>query len=251
MLLFLDVPRRKSPWGTEFSGLQQRRPQLISIGLISADGDHVFYAELPTESYVDAIDPWVKTNVLPLLDGGASILEPDALRQHLAAFFARFKAEKIVQIACDAKDFDMAFLRGLLDPWPENLDRRPYPLTFYAEQGEKFSAAVEQAFANGLRRHHALDDAKANRLGWIATLPPAVEVEQYVVTIEPYGAETAAKLHLAPDAVVVAVVDQETGKKRSGTCSRFGAPAMVGVCIEDHRIHRDAERYPDLSDWPQ
>lgn len=38
----------------------------------------------------------------------------------------------------------------------------------YLNDFDAFNEAVEEAFANGLRRHHALDDAKANRLGWIA-----------------------------------------------------------------------------------
>jgi len=33
---------------------------------------------------------------------------------------------------------------------------------------EDFYAATESAFATGLREHHALDDAKANRLAWMA-----------------------------------------------------------------------------------
>lgn len=38
----------------------------------------------------------------------------------------------------------------------------------YLNDYDAFAHAVEMAFAAGLRRHHALDDAKANRLGWIA-----------------------------------------------------------------------------------
>lgn len=47
---------------------------------------------------------------------------------------------------------------------PPNVDGRPYVLP----QSPSFNLAVEEAFASGLRRHHALDDAKANRLGWLA-----------------------------------------------------------------------------------
>ena len=32
----------------------------------------------------------------------------------------------------------------------------------------EFNLAIKWAFAGGLRRHHTLDDAKANRLGWFA-----------------------------------------------------------------------------------
>lgn len=55
------------------------------------------------------------------------------------------------------------------ETWPANLACNPTILLFDADVGEKFNAAQEEAFAAGLRRHHALDDAKANRIGWIAT----------------------------------------------------------------------------------
>jgi hypothetical protein len=38
----------------------------------------------------------------------------------------------------------------------------------YLMQFDEFEPAIERAFAAGLRRHHALDDAKANRMGWIS-----------------------------------------------------------------------------------
>jgi hypothetical protein len=37
----------------------------------------------------------------------------------------------------------------------------------YLNDYDLFVEAVEKAFRS-LRRHHSLDDAKANRLGWIA-----------------------------------------------------------------------------------
>jgi hypothetical protein len=49
------------------------------------------------------------------------------------------------------------------------LDGKPLLLTMnYLPAYDDFCDAVDQGFASGLRRHHALDDAKANRLGWIA-----------------------------------------------------------------------------------
>ena len=156
MILFLD---------TEFTGLGQRWPRLISIGLVSEDGQQSFYAELAAESYMEKVTPWVQANVLPLLDGGEGVVQPDELRQRLAAWLRAFDS---VQIACDAQDYDMKFLEAILDPLPWNVKSKPLTLLFDAEPGERFADAVEAAFAGGLRRHHALDDAKANRLGWIA-----------------------------------------------------------------------------------
>lgn len=155
MILFLD---------TEFTGLGQRWPRLISIGLISEDG-HEFYAELNVEGYIEKCSPWVKENVLPLLEGGNCVMQPDELRQRLRAWISTLGT---VQIATDSQiDFDL--IRATLDPWPANLAQKPQFLHFDADAGERFSVALDNAFAKGLRRHHALDDAKANRLGWIAT----------------------------------------------------------------------------------
>ena len=78
MLIFLD---------TEFTGLDQRSPSLIAIGLVTED-KQIFYAALPQATYINTA---------------------------------------------------------------------------------RFANAVEKAFSTGkLRQHHALDDAKANRLGWLA-----------------------------------------------------------------------------------
>lgn len=156
MILFLD---------TEFTGLGQRWPRLISIGLVSEDGQHEFYAELNAKDYIEKCSPWVKENVLPFLDGGNYEMQPDELRQRLAAWICTLGT---VQIATDSQiDFDL--IRATLDPWPANIDLKPLFLHFDADTGERFNLAVEKAIAEGLRQHHALDDAKANRLGWLAS----------------------------------------------------------------------------------
>ncbi|OIQ97602.1 hypothetical protein GALL_203610 [mine drainage metagenome] len=54
-----------------------------------------------------------------------------------------------------------------LDAWPENLDGRP-ALLHQMVSFPAFDQEVERAFAKGLRRHHALDDAKTIRMGWLA-----------------------------------------------------------------------------------
>lgn len=150
---------------TEFTGLGQRWPRLISIGLVTEGGQQEFYAELPSVSYREKCGSWVCENVLPLLDGGDHVMQPDELRQRLAQWIA---ALGDVVIACDS-EIDFTFLRSTLDPWPKNVADRPLLLTMnYLNDYDAFEPAIEAAFAGGLRRHHALDDAKANRLGWIA-----------------------------------------------------------------------------------
>lgn len=151
MLLFLD---------TEFTGLGQRWPRMISIALVSEDGQHEFYAELEAKGYIDKCTPWVKENVLPLLEGGDRIMQPHELRQR-AEWIGALGA---VRIAVDSEiDFD--FLRSTLDPWPANID----PKRLFIASID-FAEAVDkiQAEDKSLSLHHALDDAKSNRLGWIA-----------------------------------------------------------------------------------
>lgn len=157
MLLFID---------TEFSGLGQRWPRLISIGLISEDRQHSFYAELPPESYSKKRSHWVLENVLPNLEGGDCIKQPAELQESLSNWVTQFG---MVRIATDSLNYDFKFLQSILDPWPINIDKSPLLLTIeHLNDYHKFGSGVERAFAEGLRRHHALDDAKANLLGWIA-----------------------------------------------------------------------------------
>jgi hypothetical protein len=153
MLVFVD---------TEFSGLGQRWPRLISIGLVCED-NREFYSELPADTYITKVDDWVRKNVLRLLDGGAAVMQPDELRQHLTAWISTL-ADAVIAIDSET---DLAFLRAMLDPWPTNVDPKPLML-LGLDHADAFNEAVERAFAGGLRRHHALDDAKANRLGWLA-----------------------------------------------------------------------------------
>lgn len=64
MILFLD---------TEFTGLDQDKPDLISIALVDEKGRE-FYAELPTSHYAVQCNEWVHFNVLPHLWGGDHVL---------------------------------------------------------------------------------------------------------------------------------------------------------------------------------
>lgn len=59
--------------------------------------------------------------------------------------------------------YGSSFLRG------GNLAKEPLLLTMnYLNDYDQFEVAVKDVFFSGLRRHHALDDAKANRWGWFA-----------------------------------------------------------------------------------
>ena len=134
--------------------------------LIDEAGE-TFYAELPPASYMPKVTEWVVENVLPLLDGAGAVQQGRDLCTHLVNWIAERGPAQIVK---DAPNYDFKFLESMLSPWPSNLDRTPIVPIFDGDKGERFEAVTETAYAQGLRRHHALDDAKANRLAWLASI---------------------------------------------------------------------------------
>lgn len=139
-------------------------PKLISIGLISEQGDRTFYAELTTYQLSDCSD-FVREAVLPHLEGGEARMDMHELTLRLGNWLESFDAP--IQLATDSLSWDWPWIQEIFclpGTWPENVARRPLILS----QSPEFNLAVEAAFTTGLRRHHSLDDAKANRLGRIA-----------------------------------------------------------------------------------
>jgi len=96
MLIFLD---------TEFTNLTDRK--LISIGMVSEDGQHAFYREL-RDFDLDNCSSFVRANVLPLLgrfhDATVeSARLPDDVRQWIDTL------PRSLTIACDS-DWDWEIL---------------------------------------------------------------------------------------------------------------------------------------------
>jgi hypothetical protein len=160
MLIFFD---------TEFSDLGID-PRLVSIGLISEDGRE-FYAEL-SDTYVPKdCSPFTQEGVLPLLQGGDALMTMDKLTLRLGSWLESF--EQPIKLSTDSLSWDWPWIQELFylpGTWPANLDGKPALLHELIES--PFSEQlVEHVFENHvpkLRRHHALDDAKANRLAWFA-----------------------------------------------------------------------------------
>lgn len=149
---------------TEFTDLVVD-PQLISIGLIDETGERTFYAELSDTYRLDDVGYFAREAVLPQLEGGAMCLTMAELREQLRAWLEAFGEP--VKLATDSLSWDWPWIQEIFEDiatWPPNLDGKPLILT----QDQAFNQAVEESFASGLRRHHSLDDAKANRLGWLA-----------------------------------------------------------------------------------
>ena len=159
MLLFLD---------TEFTGLGQPDPKLISIALVPADGRTVFYAELiEGEGWThNDCTEFVLLNVLPILKGGEYSVTRTELRERLLAWFDGLP--RSIRAACDS-EIDFRFLKLILsDCWPENLDQRQFDLRPLVDTGVYHYAVQRFYTVNKKKPHNALADAQAYRRGWMA-----------------------------------------------------------------------------------
>jgi hypothetical protein len=152
MLLFLD---------TEYTDPLQI--DLISIGLVSEDGKHEFYCER-SDFDEGLCNGFVRSAVLPLLQGERAA-DRAGLRRQLTAWFAQLP--RSVTIGCDSfTDYEL-LLDALDHEKPVNLAERVdlRPLI----DNTVFHAAVCR-YHNAPDRpwHHALHDARAHRIGWLA-----------------------------------------------------------------------------------
>ena len=161
---------------TEFTSLTQDA-KLISIGLVDESGQRSFYAELSNTWQLADVSEFAKQEVIPLLEGlvglgGDAVMTMHQLAGKLHAWIKGLGEP--VMLATDSLQWDWPWILALFrDHWPENLSTEPLLLTMnYLDDFDGFEAAIQSAYrgesGSGLRRHHALDDAKANRIGWIA-----------------------------------------------------------------------------------
>lgn len=150
---------------TEFTGLTEDA-KLISIGLVDESGKHKFYAELADTWQPADAGEFTQREVVPHLQGGTSRIPMVTLKKYLAAWINGLRVP--VMLATDSLQWDWPWIETLLKQrWPKNLARDPLLLTMnYLCEFDKFETEREAAFAAGLRRHHALDDALANRQAW-------------------------------------------------------------------------------------
>jgi hypothetical protein len=154
MLLFLD---------TEYTGLGQTDPKLISLALVAEDGRREFYVELADTWQPADCTSFVTREVLPLLEGQARTLAQ--ARTDLRDWFAA--APRHVQAACDSAT-DFRFLLALLGlPRPGNLDGEYFDLRPLIDT-TVYDRTVASYYRTDPRLHHALADARAYRRGWLA-----------------------------------------------------------------------------------
>src|SRR3569832_2264782 len=104
MLLFLD---------TEFTGIDQAKPDLISIALVDEAGRE-FYAELPESHWTVQCNEWVHFNVLPHLWGGQYIQSEALVRERLKTWIESHPNECRIVFFCFVVVFFLLFFRLLL-----------------------------------------------------------------------------------------------------------------------------------------
>jgi hypothetical protein len=154
MLFFLD---------TEYTGLRQPTPKLISLGMVCEDGRREFYVELADTWRHEDCSDFVKQEVLPLLQGEAVPFL--VARERLGTWFAG--APRSLQAACDSIT-DFNFLLALLgDARPANLNTSYFDLRPLIDT-TVYHRAVMAHHERDHREHHALADAQAYRKGWLA-----------------------------------------------------------------------------------
>lgn len=172
MLIFFD---------SEFTGLAAE-PGLVSMGLIAEDG-RTFYGELTDTYRAEDCSDFVVSNVLPNLEGGGAAMTQQEIQERLKSWIESFNEP--VQVAVDSLMWDWRWILWALKGtnatngssgtdkcWPKNLMDSPALLTMnYLANFDRFESELDSAFNNGfegrrLRRHHALDDAIANRIAF-------------------------------------------------------------------------------------
>lgn len=159
MFVFLD---------TEFTGLDQAKPDLISIGLVDEAGRE-FYAELPEENWTVQCNEWVHFNVLPHLWGREYVQSEALIRERLTAWIESIPDECMIVTDCPDADF-FTQLKRLLPQWPKNLHTWPMQFSVWS-MGDDRQPELQKIMDDyrTLQRsaHHALHDAHALRLALI------------------------------------------------------------------------------------
>lgn len=166
MKLFID---------TEFSSLEKRNSRLVSIGLIAEDGRE-FYAELPKHTWSFKCSDFVLEIVEPVLWHGSYSMTPAELSAALRDWLTQFDQ---VEIVTDSPDWDFWFLCLILEVdkdagWPANVSRKPCRFdpegaTIHDSKDLAARESFEHYWTDKTHfRHHALHDAKALRLAWLA-----------------------------------------------------------------------------------
>lgn len=145
---------------TEFTGLTDDA-KLISIGLVEESGEHEFYAELSDTYGPTDCSEFCRQHVLPLLEGGSTRVTTRELRPKLRGWLADRGPGTV--LVCDSPRDVLQIRRLLLEALPANVTLEV--LGWWGNLKRRFFNRGRRLHRKlGLRVHHALDDARVNRL---------------------------------------------------------------------------------------
>lgn len=139
---------------TEFTDLLN--PDLISLGMVAANGETLYLEIDDTWTRADC-SQFVRDVVLPLLGGGKHACGVAEADERTRAFLERVADEQGVTLFCDSQ-LDLVMLRKL---WGEVGKPAVVTGAMVITLGMQQEMAREDAYEQGLRRHHALDDSIA------------------------------------------------------------------------------------------
>lgn len=161
---------------TEFTSLEPDA-KLISIALITEDGQRQLYAELTGLYDEQDCSEFVITDVLPLLDAPELPEKVDyrnvnarmslsELQQHLHSWFSALIDP--VYVWSDSVQHDWRYVEQVFTGigFPYNL--LPVPQAIDPRNAGYRNKTEGEFSKSNIRQHHAMDDVKVIRLGWIA-----------------------------------------------------------------------------------
>ncbi|WP_210414788.1 3'-5' exoribonuclease domain-containing protein [Microlunatus elymi] len=150
------VPAMSRLWfDTEFID-DGRRIELLSIGVVRDDGA-TYYAE-PIEADREAVNPWVRENVLPKLCG------PQKARHEIAADLVAFAGANPEWWAYYA-DYDWVALCQLFGPMVDLPSGWPMFCRDLEQLAVDLGIDIESSVPPS-GQHHALADAEWTRAAW-------------------------------------------------------------------------------------
>lgn len=167
-------------YDSEFTYLDPRKGELLSIGLVKYTGEEL-YLEL---DHTDDMDPWVVDHVLPYLHGPS--YSKEIAREIIRDFIGPSKNEKDKPFLVSyVNQFDSVFWYDLFDSATDHPAFRT-PIDFAAilfgfgyhpnslGRHDFWQQFGVEGIAYGEREHNALEDAKILREVYLKFFPSAV-----------------------------------------------------------------------------
>ncbi|HWQ60484.1 MAG TPA: hypothetical protein VN420_05080 [Candidatus Fimivivens sp.] len=149
----------------EFTSLHPYEGEILSVAIVKPSGEELY---LEIERDPDSAHPWVRENILPLLDGNP--MTPEKARERIRHFLG----DSAPYLVSYVSHFDTVFLHKLFpdEEWPFNR----YPIDFASmlfsvglnpsnllENDRVLSESLGIEPSDARRMHHALNDARLLR----------------------------------------------------------------------------------------